>query len=379
MQTFQQQSAVAETQMISVKTGKIQNKEQKEMFNKEIELIVEGLKAQQALSRYVAKAGKGTQEFTFNKLDENKQIVQSNIKMDLGRSEFTELNHLLIERVRGLRKRAYLLNKTTRRSNERSPGFLSLAIVDPIMMKFLESVDFGFCYRAPVVEKVGKSAGRVVFDLETPLQETPFERTQIQLKQLLIFLQPGHELYGKTNSGTLTTLFAIYRILNAEHMIIPESGNTTASIQMRRPKAQNGIRELLVRMIETDIHEYEEEYRQDISALQELASLKQQLIAAIDNPAMKVVSERFMPIQTSKKSIFNPNSFKFSHFTKLNARATTKPATKSAEKQQLDSFDLKYLEPIKEQTKAIFIARKYHTLHNPRPAREGKIKKASKK
>lgn len=377
MQSFPQAPMPVPTSETAViPSGKVQNKAAKDAFNREIELIVEGLKAQLVLSRYAAKAGKGTQEFLFHKEDSEGHIIQSNVRMDLGRSEFTELNHQLIERVRALRKSAFRLNKTTRRSNERSPGFLSLADVDPIMMNFLDSIDLGKCYNAPTTEVPGNS-GRIEFALTNSPQETEFVATSVPLKSMLTFLRKGSDLYGKTNSGTLTTLFAIYRILNAENMIIPETGNTTASAQMRRPASQNGIRELLIKMIEIDIHEHEIKCQGDLPALQELAMLRTGLIASIDDPSHKVVSERFLPVETSKKSIFNPNSFKFSHFTKLNARATKKPAAKSAERSHFDSLDLKHQDALKEQTKAILIARNYHGLHNPRPPRDGKARKAA--
>ena len=347
--------------------GKSNNKAAKDLYSLKSQQLIDGFRAYALLARYSAKSGKSDrQTITFNRVDDKGGVIASNVQMEFGKSELTELFRILIDEVRNLRKLAFRLNKTTRRSNERFPGFLSLSDIDPRMINFFRQVQLGNTSTGQVKEVLNQTNGRMEMKLAVPASS--LQLTNQPLLSVLTFLQQG-ELANRTNSGTLTTLFAIYRNLNAAEMILPNN-NTRASRQMRLPLQQGGLAELMAEVIRGDIARKREEFAHDPQVLQELAQLEPQLINAIGNPNLVVTSARFLPTETSQKSIFNPNSFKFSHFTKLNAKATKKPSAE--QKEVYEKLALANQQLLKRQADLIFLTREFHN------AQESRQKEAQK-
>ena len=341
---------------------KMTRKDARAEFKKEVAKIVEGVELTKTFADTVCSL-KRTEKVPVAFVDAQGTARQFLI----GRTEYNEFLKQLSSQLKKLPTTANNLFKSHREVKE-GTGFLAPARFGNEIVQFFSQAELGPQVRGSFVMKKDTKTGKMK---SVPDNKSLIVQPNTRLNDALYFVrQQGNPLYGITNSGTLTPLFALhayYRRMAYPH----EATRLSASDQMRAVlgpvmrKTIEADREYLLGVYASNtanaaVNESNARVRAQID------QVSQALINSISSPnpltnpqfagiladpnfknneaanlqALGIVNSRI-----GDEEIFNPNFFLYAHFSKLISQGKLMHLTPQGKQESLSAEEINQLAP----------------------------------
>lgn len=277
-------------------TGRMTRTESRRQFKSKIDELIEAIKLTNFYSTRIASLGRN-EKFKVEFTDQ----TGARRTYQIGRAEYREFVSQIISEMKKLPKFAGELYKTHRRAAPMA-GFNAPKRFVADIVNFFTNANLG-----PIISGQFEIKTTPTKEKRVPKNST-LQNHGGRLNDALFFIRRtigtgNNPLYGIVAHGTLTSLYALHAYYD-KMAIADQAGRLSASDSMRSALAQ-----VMAKAIDTDAANFTAKYP---SMATQIAGLANQLKQAIRDRSIMVNS------MVVDKEMFNPNYFKYAHFSKLN-------------------------------------------------------------